>query len=206
MHDDARKFKAESKDADLRSSDQDDAAGYFGDCPICHKNDGYVNVGNDHWFICVTHKKKWGIGANLFSSAMDETPERQLQEQESLGFDSFEIVEPFYPPPPPARDVTDTHEQKEKQMNFSDEKQRQDDPILVEHQPSATAPLTAVSEEKLEDLDISFDDPTLEAAAERESRRSRENLEHKFEALQLHLSYAAKIAIQIKALVREDPA
>jgi hypothetical protein len=76
---------------------------YFGSCPVCHGNDGYLNVGNDHWFICVTHKKKWCIGANLFSSAMDETPEEQRQEQESLGFDSFEVVEPFYPPPQPTR-------------------------------------------------------------------------------------------------------
>ena len=51
---------------------------------------------DDHWFICITHRKKWCIGANLFSSAMDETPEQQQRQQEQLGFESFEVVEPFY--------------------------------------------------------------------------------------------------------------
>ena len=204
MHDDARKFNTDSKDADPRSSDQDDAAGYFGDCPICHKNDDYLNVGNDHWFICTEHKTKWCIGANLFSSSMDETAEQQRQEQEQMGFDSFEVVEPFYPTPPSVSDVTTIPRQKDNQMNFSDEARIKDDGIPVEHQQSATAPPTATSENQLENLDTSFDDPRLEAAAELEIKRSRETLEHKFEALQRHLSDAAKIASQIRGLVHED--
>jgi hypothetical protein len=106
MQDDARNFNSESKDVDPKAGDQDDVAGYFGDCPICHKNDGYLNVGRNHWFICTAHKTKWCIGANLFSSAMDETPEQQRREQEELGFASFAVVEPFHPPPPSASDVT----------------------------------------------------------------------------------------------------
>jgi len=71
--------------------------GYWGLCPVCHKTDGYVNVGNDHWFICREHKTKWCIGANLFSSSMYETPEDQHRRQQELGFDSFAEVEPLYP-------------------------------------------------------------------------------------------------------------
>jgi hypothetical protein len=98
MQDDARRFNSQSKDVDPRAGDQDYSGGYFGACPVCRRTDGYVNVGNDHWFICTQHKTKWCIGANLFSSAMDETPEQQRQEQETLGFDSFAVVEPFHPP------------------------------------------------------------------------------------------------------------
>jgi hypothetical protein len=69
---------------------------HFGTCPICHKTDGYLNVGNDHWFLCHTHKTKWAFGANLFSSCMDETPEQQREEQEKIGFASYEKVAPHY--------------------------------------------------------------------------------------------------------------
>jgi len=68
----------------------------WGTCPLCHRNDGYHNVGNDHWFLCHTHKTKWAVGANLFSSATDETPEQQHDQQERIAFDSYEEVEPHY--------------------------------------------------------------------------------------------------------------
>ena len=69
---------------------------HFGVCPICHKTDGYLNVGNDHWFLCHTHKTKWAVGANLFSSCMDETPEQQRAEQEKIGFASYTQVRAYY--------------------------------------------------------------------------------------------------------------
>jgi hypothetical protein len=68
---------------------------HFGTCPICHKTDGYLNVGNNHWFLCNTHKTKWAVGANLFSSCMYETPEQQRADQEKIGFDTYEKVEPY---------------------------------------------------------------------------------------------------------------
>lgn len=69
---------------------------HFGVCPICHKTEGYLNVGNDHWFLCHAHKTKWVVGANLFSSAMDETPEQQREEQEKIGFASYTQVKPYH--------------------------------------------------------------------------------------------------------------
>jgi len=71
--------------------------GYWGLCPVCHKTDGYVNVGREHWFICIEHKNKWPIGENLFSSWKYETQEDQRRRQQELGFDSFAEVGPFYP-------------------------------------------------------------------------------------------------------------
>ena len=44
------------------------APGPFGDCPARGKNNGYRNVGREHWFVCHEHKVKWIGGANLVSS------------------------------------------------------------------------------------------------------------------------------------------
>lgn len=43
---------------------------FFGGCPRCGNshNDGYLNVGRLHWFICHVHRVKWCRGENLFSS------------------------------------------------------------------------------------------------------------------------------------------
>src|SRR5262245_4997334 len=45
---------------------------YFGDCPKCGDNDGYLNVGRVHFFVCHAHKLWWCVGSNLFSSWKDE--------------------------------------------------------------------------------------------------------------------------------------
>jgi hypothetical protein len=68
----------------------------WGSCPECHGNNGYINNGNNHWFLCNEHKTKWCIGANLFSSCMSETLEQQRAEQEKIGFDSYTAVEPYH--------------------------------------------------------------------------------------------------------------
>ena len=43
-------------------------ADYFGGCPKCGRNDGYLDVSRDHWMVCHEHKVRWYIGSNLFSS------------------------------------------------------------------------------------------------------------------------------------------
>jgi hypothetical protein len=50
---------------------------YFGSCPNCHRNDGYENVGSDHWFVCHQHRVKWCVGSNLFSSWRDQTDQER---------------------------------------------------------------------------------------------------------------------------------
>jgi hypothetical protein len=47
---------------------RDGDAYYFGWCPECGRNDGYLNVGRTHWFVCHAHRVRWNIGSNLFSS------------------------------------------------------------------------------------------------------------------------------------------
>ena len=41
---------------------------YFGVCPKCFRNDGYLNDGPNHWYHCRRHKLKWYVGSNLFSA------------------------------------------------------------------------------------------------------------------------------------------
>jgi hypothetical protein len=45
---------------------------YYGNCPECGKNNGYINYGRDHYFLCHEHKTIWWIGNNLFSSWQEE--------------------------------------------------------------------------------------------------------------------------------------
>ncbi len=41
---------------------------YFGGCPHCLRNDGFLNIGREHWFVCHRHKMKWCVGSNLFTA------------------------------------------------------------------------------------------------------------------------------------------
>tara|TARA_R110002020_G_scaffold39950_2_gene118166 strand:+ start:4076 stop:4309 length:234 start_codon:yes stop_codon:yes gene_type:complete len=48
---------------------------YFGVCPICGKQDGYLNIQRDHWFVCHEHKIRWHVGSNIFSQWREENPD-----------------------------------------------------------------------------------------------------------------------------------
>jgi hypothetical protein len=63
---------------------------YFGVCPHCGKNDGYLNVGKGHWFFCKEHRLKWLIGANLFSSWRDQTEAEQRRLYDEVGLGDFD--------------------------------------------------------------------------------------------------------------------
>ena len=56
-----------------------EVADHFGVCPICGRNDGFLNVGRAHWFVCHAHHVRWCVGENLFSCWRRQTPAaRQL--------------------------------------------------------------------------------------------------------------------------------
>ena len=69
---------------------------YFGGCPECGKNDGCLNIGRSHWFICHEHKKRWPVGSNLFSGWKEETQEEWLRNEKLLL--TYEEVEPLLNP------------------------------------------------------------------------------------------------------------
>jgi hypothetical protein len=48
-------------------SDTITVSDYFGGCPHCGANHGFLNVRDEHWIVCDTHKVKWCVGYNLFS-------------------------------------------------------------------------------------------------------------------------------------------
>jgi hypothetical protein len=47
---------------------------YFGVCPYCGNNDGLLNIGRAHWVFCETHRARWCVGSNLFSSWREQEP------------------------------------------------------------------------------------------------------------------------------------
>lgn len=48
---------------------------HFGGCPLCGRNDGYLNVGRHHYFVCDAHRVAWYAGSNLFSCWREESPD-----------------------------------------------------------------------------------------------------------------------------------
>lgn len=67
---------------------------YFGVCPTCEQNDGYLNIGRDHFFICHAHRVKWCVGESLFSSWRSETEEHWARNYQILAL--YQDVEPLF--------------------------------------------------------------------------------------------------------------
>ena len=40
----------------------------FGLCPVCGGEDGYLDCGRGHWFVCETHRVRWFAGFNISTS------------------------------------------------------------------------------------------------------------------------------------------
>ena len=68
--------------------------GYFGVCPTCGGEDGYLNVGPLHFIVCDAHKAKWAIGSNLFSSWKDEPESLHIDNARLLS--GYQDVAPYH--------------------------------------------------------------------------------------------------------------
>ena len=68
---------------------------YFGGCPFCGANDGYLNVGAAHWLSCAEHKTRWCAGENLFSGWRSEEEADWRRNAEMLA--EYAEVEPLLP-------------------------------------------------------------------------------------------------------------
>jgi len=64
---------------------------YFGGCPTCGGNDGYVNAGKGHFFFCREHRVSWFAGSNLFDSWREQTETEQREEYKQI--EGFERIE-----------------------------------------------------------------------------------------------------------------
>jgi hypothetical protein len=87
---------------------------HFGTCPHCHDYSDIINIGRSHWMICETHKTKWWLGSNLFSSWRDQTEDEQRAIYDAKGIDTFDEVKPCYPAPTDA-EIAERAEAKAKQ-------------------------------------------------------------------------------------------
>jgi hypothetical protein len=73
--------------------------GYFGGCPTCGANDGYLNCGRAHVFYGAEHKVAWDYGSNIFSSWRFESEAEQRAKYELI--EDFELIErPLHPSDP----------------------------------------------------------------------------------------------------------
>lgn len=69
---------------------------YFGGCPKCGRDDGFLNVGREHWFACFKHKTKWHVGSNLFSSWREQSEQEWALNAARLA--GYREVEPILNP------------------------------------------------------------------------------------------------------------
>lgn len=69
----------------------------YGGCPHCGRNDGFLNVGREHWFRCDQHKTKWYFGSNLLSGWREESEETWQRNRFKLA--EYMTVEPMEPGP-----------------------------------------------------------------------------------------------------------
>lgn len=68
---------------------------YFGGCPQCGGNDGYVNAGRTHVCFCLAHRVSWIAGANIFSDWRHETEAEQRERYKIIeGFERIECAVP----------------------------------------------------------------------------------------------------------------
>ena len=92
----ARWLEGSAKDEDELAEVNDPVTlDYFGNCPICARNDGYLNVRRDHWFICHEHHVRWCAGANLFSTWRHESEVEWQINWNRIG--GYLVVEPLLP-------------------------------------------------------------------------------------------------------------
>ena len=69
---------------------------YFGVCPKCFRNDGYLNDGPDHWYHCRRHKLKWWIGSNMFSGwQLEDESTRRASAELLAGYTEVEEFNPL---------------------------------------------------------------------------------------------------------------
>ena len=71
---------------------------FFGGCPRCGREDGYLNVGRAHWFVCHKHRTRWLRGMNLFGSWRHESKSDWTKNWKTIA--AYEEVEPVSEWPP----------------------------------------------------------------------------------------------------------
>ena len=81
-----------SSDEVLVSFEDLEPSDHFGVCPVCGKNDGYLNVRGANWFVCHKHQVRWCVG-DVFSTWKDESVDIWRRNWKQIG--GYLEVEPF---------------------------------------------------------------------------------------------------------------
>lgn len=66
---------------------------FDGNCPRCRGNDGFLNVGRNHWAVCHRCKTTWRLGSNLYSTWWHDTEDDWRRNHELLK--TYTVVEPL---------------------------------------------------------------------------------------------------------------
>lgn len=82
---------SDTRQSDTRQSDDWNVDNEWGQCPVCGRNDGLLNVGRKHWFRCDIHRIAWSPGENIFSSWRQELETQHRQNEVLLA--SYEMIE-----------------------------------------------------------------------------------------------------------------
>ena len=67
----------------------------FAGCPHCGNTDGYINIGEGHWFVCHLHKTQWYIGCDIFPDWKEQTEEQQRAIHSNVA--DYEVIRPIFP-------------------------------------------------------------------------------------------------------------
>ncbi|MGA2498775.1 MAG: hypothetical protein ABSH20_13615 [Tepidisphaeraceae bacterium] len=67
---------------------------YYGGCPVCHRNNGVVQIYNGEWIVCHVHRKIWLHSASLWATGTGHTQEEWARIAER--FASYEEAEPVW--------------------------------------------------------------------------------------------------------------
>jgi|GEM_PF-1287195 len=65
----------------------------FGGCPECGCDDGFLNLGREHWFVCHRHQVTWCVGSNLFGCWRQETEQDWKANLDRIGH--YKVVDGY---------------------------------------------------------------------------------------------------------------
>jgi hypothetical protein len=65
---------------------------YFGTCPHCDGNDGFIHIGRDEWFLCRMCKVTWCTGSEL-NEWRRQSEEYQIAAYDHVDFGSYRSLD-----------------------------------------------------------------------------------------------------------------
>jgi len=65
---------------------------WFGVCPECLDNDGYLHLGPEAYAVCHEHEAKWPLG-KILTAEWEKTSDRQFVAYQIL-LDTYKVIEP----------------------------------------------------------------------------------------------------------------